>query len=417
MKWLSISLLLLRLMAQDGFAQKADALMPRCVEPSVCTKSVADFGAIGDGKTNDHPAIRAALRSLQSNDVLCFEEDRTYIVSGGLQVFGGLANDWTLYGRGATLKMADRVPTTPSTYILRVRESTGWMINDLQFDGNRDNRQIGSNAQPNLSIRGGSKFAVCSVTSMNSVRDGFYVYGAVSVDPDTFSEDGTFDNCVADNAYRNGMSVINARNLSIIGGEYRNTTGIAPQAGIDIEPNVGSFEPGVEGVTVRDASFHGNGGYGLVISSKGIPARIQVERNRFLQNRLGGVFVGGSHIDVTNNLFHDFQQPSGRGVIHLRLASGTEETVISNNTLANIDTTKPVIWVSSGVAAGHKILNNCIEDFTGPEAIQAPAASGLTLAGNVVNPPAGCLNPLDPTAGGDRSPVRSRQRRLVPKAP
>ena len=409
-----ILLLVATTLTHAARAQNASTSIPRCQKPLPCTKSVADFGAVGDGVTNDRPALRAALRSLQPRDVLCFEESKTYLVPEGLQIFGSLANDWTLDGKGATLKMGDTVPTTPSTYILRVREASGWMINDLRFDGNRDTRSISSSAQANLAIRGGKDFAVCGVTSINSVRDGFYVYGQTSTSPSTFPENGLFRDCVADNSYRNGMSIINGRNLSIIGGEYKNTTGHAPVAGIDIESNVGSYEPGVEGVTVQNATFQGNAGYGIVVSSKGIPDRVEVSRNRFYQNGLGGVFVGGSRSIVTRNLFYDFVRPGGSGVIHLRVAAGTHDTVVSENTLANIDTAKPVIWVSSGVPDGHRISDNCVEGFTGTEAIYIPRGSGISVTGNLINPPNGCPNPLDPTVRIDRSRMGERARTVRP---
>jgi len=64
--------------------------------------------------------------------------------------------------------------------------------------------------------------------------DGFYIGSYNNTTP---SYNVTLNNCISDNARRNGLSIVSVKNCWINGGEYRNTIGTAPQAGIDIEPN------------------------------------------------------------------------------------------------------------------------------------------------------------------------------------
>ena len=377
-----------------ALAAPPQAETPSCAAPPACTKFVSDYRAAGDGRTDDTAALRQAIGSLMPGDVLCFERNGIYVISDGLQIFGGRANNWILQGHGATLKMADHAPSDTSRFILRVRESQGWSLHNLFFDGNRETRFIGPTSRENLSIRGSRDFAVCNVRSVNSVKDGFYVYGTAESDPETFSTNGLFQNCGADNSYRNGMTIVNGRELRIVGGLFSKSNGAMPEAGIDIEPNEDSFEPGVDQVWIHRASFIGNVGYGLQLSSRAKPTRITVDGNYFSDNVRGGIFVGASDSSITNNLLHGFQDPGERGTINLRLFDGTRNTIISGNTLQNIYTGKAVIWVSSGQANGHRIVDNCIASFDGPEAIETPEGNGLFISGNVVNPPQGCPNPL-----------------------
>jgi len=48
--------------------------------------SVKDFGAVGDGVTNDAPAIQAAINALSDGGELRFESNKTYLVESGLTV-------------------------------------------------------------------------------------------------------------------------------------------------------------------------------------------------------------------------------------------------------------------------------------------------------------------------------------------
>jgi hypothetical protein len=113
----------------------------------------------------------------------------------------------------------------------------------------------------------GSKgFTFCGVTSNNSTTDGFYVGPTDNADASTFPEDGVFADCHADFNYRQGMSIINGRRLQVIDSSFTNTFGTSPQAGVDIEPNSGSAEPGIEHVLFRGCLFEGNEGYGLTMA-------------------------------------------------------------------------------------------------------------------------------------------------------
>ena len=78
-----------------------------------------------------------------------------------------------------------------------------------------------------------------------------------------------------DGAYRNGLSIISARQLLVIGCRFLNTSGTPPEAGIDIEPN--HVKPGrqperLDRIVLRDFEARHNRGAGLSFSTSKLTA-------------------------------------------------------------------------------------------------------------------------------------------------
>lgn len=67
-------------------------------------------------------------------------------------------------------------------------------------------------------------------------------------------------NIVCDNNRRNGLSVVNVENMIIRDSVFSNTTGVDPQAGIDVEPNIGQS---VKNLTLDNCQLYNNTGVGL----------------------------------------------------------------------------------------------------------------------------------------------------------
>ena len=74
------------------------------------TVSVKDFGAVGDGATDDRAAIQAAINSAMTLGNAVYFPAGVYVMStmgdtiNGAQIFGILTNDVSLVGDGATIK-------------------------------------------------------------------------------------------------------------------------------------------------------------------------------------------------------------------------------------------------------------------------------------------------------------------------
>lgn len=108
-------------------------------------------------------------------------------------------------------------------------------------------------------IYGAHDVTIEGLESSDSGGDGFYIGGAAG-DPAT---DVTLFMCKGDNNRRQGLSVVNARRFRDIDGEWTNTTGTAPSAGIDIEPNATTDV--LEDIVIVRPRCTGNDGPGIEI--------------------------------------------------------------------------------------------------------------------------------------------------------
>ena len=78
------------------------------------------------------------------------------------------------------------------------------------------------------------------------------------------SKNITFENVVADNGCRQGLSVISGKTVKVLNSTFKNTIGTAPQSGIDLEPNFSTLDKKLENILVDNCTFENNVGYGVV---------------------------------------------------------------------------------------------------------------------------------------------------------
>ncbi|MFO1468930.1 MAG: right-handed parallel beta-helix repeat-containing protein [Steroidobacteraceae bacterium] len=78
-----------------------------------------------------------------------------------------------------------------------------------------------------------SDVLIDGLESSNSGGDGFYIGGPAN----SPSTNITLINCTARNNRRQGLSIVNARNVDVIDSTFSDTNGTIPEFGIDLEPN------------------------------------------------------------------------------------------------------------------------------------------------------------------------------------
>lgn len=88
-----------------------------------------------------------------------------------------------------------------------------------------------------LSIRACSEVTVEDLTIRDSGGDGIYLVGLGDVDGLRWCSDIVLRNVMVDNHRRNGLSVISVDGLVAEGCTFRRSSGTAPQAAVDLEPN------------------------------------------------------------------------------------------------------------------------------------------------------------------------------------
>lgn len=191
-----------------------------------------DFGAVGDGITDDTVAINKAL---EHSNVLNMNA-KTYLVSADQETAIAInANNKTINGNGATIKIK---PVSDEYYkVINAKGDT--RISNLTIIGERD-EHVGNSGEWGMGIHlSNSNYAhIENVTVKNCWGDGIYLGSENSDTGENGCANVTITNCIIDNNRRNGISVINCDKFVIDRCTISNTHGTNPQSGVNIERNL-----------------------------------------------------------------------------------------------------------------------------------------------------------------------------------
>ncbi len=138
-----------------------------------------------------------------------------------------------------------------------------------------------------VSIRSCAGVCITGLTIIESGGDGIYL--GVS-QKDVTNTDVEIRDVVCDRNYRQGISIISAKNLLIENAVLRATSGTAPMAGIDFEPNHSSEQ--LVNCVMRNCLVEANTGDGFLcalhnLTYESMPISIRLENCRSLGNRNG----------------------------------------------------------------------------------------------------------------------------------
>jgi hypothetical protein len=281
--------------------------------------NVLDYGATGDGVTDDTDAILAAIAAMPaSNSALTFPPG-TYIVNSdyvnGLKFDG--KSHFVVNGYGAVIKVKDAAPVTTNHEVMFFINCQNGAINGLTIDGNRANRTITTETASHcLSITDYcSDIVVNDVVCKNSTSDGLYVSTTVLGTQASYPTDIVLSNCIADNAYRNGLSAIGSLRLTVSGGEYKNTNGTLPECGIDVEPDAG-YTFGNRETIIEGVRLFNNDGYGLALGGPvGLNQNILIANVTGANNDLGFLNIASCENPSIRNVIAYDHPTATRGII------------------------------------------------------------------------------------------------------
>jgi hypothetical protein len=284
----------------------------------IVTVNVGSFPRL-DGEVDDAPRIRRAIAALPlTNARLHFptgeylQGDGTnpsYPRSGGVptgSAYIGVDNTFTFTGYENLIISGYGAIIRANTSNSPIANNGGFnficcknvLVEGLTYDGRLDVRTAlggdwsGYNEQSAFKVSAYDRIAgqdkECSnvtfenVTAINSMMDGFLVYGRQNTN--TLPTNIKFKNCISKYNYRQGMSIVGTNGCIVEGGEYSFTgtiKGTSPTAGIDAEANNGQVN---KGVSIKDVRFEGNIGSGLALHWGTYGA--VVDRCKFIDNEL-----------------------------------------------------------------------------------------------------------------------------------
>lgn len=251
------------------------------------------FGAKGDGETDDSDAINRTLSSKASN--IKFTQNKIYMVRGYEE--GQAEGDTS--GLIATTGLV-----VPSNTIVDLNESTIKCITNSRqnyniftiagvHDVTLKNGTIIGDRTTHTGATGQWGYGVAIKYSSNIILDNLKIsecWGdGINLnnngDFSTISQNITIRNCICDSNRRQGMSIENGENIYVTDSSFNNTGNNSllnnPASGVDIEP--GDTGNTVKNVIFDKCCFNNNYNDGIIIDG-GIIKNVKVINSKILNN-------------------------------------------------------------------------------------------------------------------------------------
>ena len=278
--------------AASTFVQAGTGAVSRTVQDKVRELvSVKDFGAAGDGVTDDTATIQAAITYARQQGGIKTRlrwNTGTYKVTSTLTLGSSQHID---FDTGVTVNLVPSANVeTTSLFAISNQSNVTLIGNGALLNGTRTGAVVEGNAAA-FYVYGSDYVLIQGFNITNLATDGITLTGDTGASGPC--RNVTIQDVNVDNPRRNGMSIIHAQNVKVVGGRYTTANGApaGPWAGIDVEPNAGQT---IENVELIGVYTSGNIGGGLLFvplnsSSAGI--------GRFEVSVLGGKSLSDGDIN------------------------------------------------------------------------------------------------------------------------
>jgi len=276
--------------------------------------NVKNFGAMGNGATDDTAAIQAAINALPATGGTVVVPGGTYMINALKAINLRSHVRLSMWGN-AYLKA---IPTSASRYwVLKA-----WNVSNVEILGGN---VVGDRTQHQgtvgewgycVNVSGSSNVYVHDITLSNSWGDGILVGAIGSGTSIVRSNNVTLNRVTSTNNRRQGLTIAPATQVYVVNSAFTNSNGTAPQSGIDIEPMTQGYTQHVRlenttvannagsGIEIRDYTSdvtlnkftsQNNKGYGVYTNS---PNGLVITNSTLTENYLFGLDIGGT----TNNV-------------------------------------------------------------------------------------------------------------------
>lgn len=339
--------------------------------------NVKNKGAKGNGSANDTAAIQAAINQVAGTGGTVLIPDGIYMINAAPMGLFPKSNMTIKMTSGAILKA---MPTSSGKYsLLRIEKVSNVNVIGGKLQGERKQHQ-GSSGEYGYGVMivASTNVAIQGVTAVDMWGDGFYV-GSVS-------RNAKLCSVIADNNRRQGISIVSADGVIVKDSIFKNSNGVLPQSGVQIEPNANET---VKNVQILNTQALNNKGWGLKLTAPASGSSISavtLNGNTVTGNGIGtsadGIAIARtSGHRITNNIVKNNRQAG------ITLIAGSSNNIVTGNIVTTNGASGVVsssigiqMWdratkntVINNTVTGHKKAN--IRDFVG----------GNTITPNKVN--------------------------------
>jgi len=347
-------------------------------------RNVKNYGAKGDGSTDDTDAIQAVIDTVGGTGGTVVIPDGTYMInairnngSRGLLV---QSNMTIRLSSGAVLKA---IPNSSAAYaIIFVSQANRVNILGGIVEGERS-RHGGTAGESGMgiSVASSQNVVIEGVTAKECWGDGFYIGGSSGC------QSITLCNVVGDHNRRSGLSAVSVDGLVIRNATFKNNRGTLPEAGINLEPNL---DETVANTQILGCTLASNGGNGIQVSvaasntGKAFIRNTTMDGNTLTSNRTSGLSSqGGGGIEISNTSGHKvtnniFRTNNHHGLI---LRDEADNPIVTGNTLTGTTGTPGDGIFVDRTITGFQITGNTAQSNAGSGIYVMSGAQG-TLSGN-----------------------------------
>ena len=258
--------------------------------------NVHQFGAKGDGTTDDSNAINLALSSKAYN--ISFIKGNTYMVRGYEEGQPEGSTTGLIETTGLIIPSNKNVDLNESTIKCITNSRQNYNIFTIAEKENiilKNGLIIGDRAT-HTGATGEWGYGVAIKSSTNITLDNLKISECWG-DGINLNNNGngsilnkniTINNCICDSNRRQGMSIENGDIINVINSQFNNTGNnnlhTAPSAGCDVEP--GSYQ-NVKNVLFDNCSFNSNYGAGLILDGTNV-SLITINNCKLINNKQTG---------------------------------------------------------------------------------------------------------------------------------
>lgn len=229
--------------------------------------NVKNYGAVGDGLTDDTAAIQLAIDSIPEGTTLNFPNGDYMIDAVGTN-WNKMAGGGLIVNKSLSIKMdynanLKAIANDSTGYsILTITDTEGFYLQGGKFTGDKGTHSGTSGEWGQCIVIKDSKDIIIKDTHcVDGWGDGIYVYTDDA--PGLWSENILIDNVVLNNNRRNALTLKSVKNVTLLNSTFSNTSGTMPEAGIDIEPD--SLTDMASDIVISGCKFYGNNHQDIVL--------------------------------------------------------------------------------------------------------------------------------------------------------
>ncbi len=375
--------------------------------PTDLTRHPGDFVRYGLSTAASGTVNAAAVNKALSSNSYCFCHDPgTYPITNTMNA---RSNQSVFLAAGVILQATSKA--WGGLGFFRIDGVSNFQLQGGVFDGNKAVQPAGNLI--GILMLASDNVRCIGVTAMNfpsdnvtlgSQGDGFYMGNTGAVVCTNIELIG----CYSVRNVRQGLSIVQADGVAVIGGAYNETSGNNPGAGIDVEadPGIGDVRNvriiGVElrgnqiGLVLTESSFNTTVKGCTVLASRGNSIALTEITNGVITGNYieaSGQTTDGAIVEIVNSdgvVFSDnVVQGAGVGATHerggIRFTIGSSDISITNNVFK--DTTVFAINVGSSALAGEPtnivITGNTFSDCV--DTALYPTTAVIAIGGNTVS--------------------------------